>query len=40
MALVLAASCGIPTFSLLSSSKESKIPTTGINYIGTLPDFE
>ena len=40
MALVLAASCGIPTFSLLSSSKESKIPTTGINHIGTLPDFE
>lgn len=40
MALVLAASCGIPTFSLLSSSKESKIPTTGINYIGALPDFE
>jgi hypothetical protein len=40
MALVLAASCGIPTFSLLSSSKESKIPTMGINYIGALPDFE
>lgn len=40
MALVLAASCGIPTFSLLSSSKESKIPTTGINYVGALPDFE
>ena len=40
MALVLAAFCGIPTFSLLSSSKESKIPTTGINYIGALPDFE
>lgn len=40
MALVLAASCGIPTFSLLSSSKESKIPTTDINYIGALPDFE
>jgi hypothetical protein len=40
MALVLAAFCGIPTFSLLSSSKESKIPTMGINYIGALPDFE
>jgi hypothetical protein len=40
MALVLAASCGIPTFSLLSSSKESKIPTPGINYIGALSDFK
>jgi hypothetical protein len=40
MALVLAASCGIPTFSLLSSSKESKIPIVGVNYIGALPDFE
>lgn len=40
MALVLSAFCGIPTFSLLSGSKESKIPTTGINYIGALPDFE
>lgn len=40
MALVLAASCGIQTFSLLSSSEESKIPTTDINYIGALPDFE
>ena len=40
MALILAASCGIPTFSLLSSSEESKIPTMGINYIGALSDFK
>ena len=40
MALVLATTCGIPTFSLLSSSEESKIPTPGINYIGALSDFK
>lgn len=33
-ALLLKASCGIPTFSLFDTSRESRIPTPGINYIG------
>lgn len=40
MALVLANACGIQTFSLLESSKESRIPISGIKYLGPLPNFK
>lgn len=40
MALVLAAVCGIPTFSLLKDATGSGIPIPGIEYLGVLSNFK